>query len=129
MINLLSSFAEFERELIRDRLAESRAALKRQGRRVAARVPYGYITDQATKQLASLRSEARRVKALFERAAKGEKPRQIADHANRHGWRMKVVVSRNLLPLLLGKTMASKDGILGVKVQSALSQFEVQKWK
>ncbi|MBX3433302.1 MAG: recombinase zinc beta ribbon domain-containing protein [Pirellulales bacterium] len=39
------------------------------------------------------RSEARRVKAIFERAARGETPRQIADHANRYGWRTKIVVS------------------------------------
>ena len=94
MLNLLSSFAEFEREIIRDRLADARASLKRRGRRVAGVVPYGYSADPVTKQLQPERSEARRVKAMFERAARGETPRQIADHANRRGWRTKVTISR-----------------------------------
>lgn len=93
-INLLSSFAEFERDLIRDRLTDARAALKRRGRRVAGAIPYGYTTDPVTKQLVPDRSEARRVKAIFQRAAKGETARRIADHANRYGWRTKVVTSR-----------------------------------
>ena len=89
MFNLFSSFAEYEQELIRDRLREARAALKRKGRRVAGVVPFGYTTDLVTKQLVPLRAEARRVQAIFQRAAKGETSRQIADHANRYGWRTK----------------------------------------
>ncbi|MBW2017483.1 MAG: recombinase family protein [Deltaproteobacteria bacterium] len=41
IINILSVFAEFERELIRSRIAEVRAALKRQGKRVGGAVPGG----------------------------------------------------------------------------------------
>jgi site-specific DNA recombinase len=90
----MASFAEFEQEMTRERLAEARAALKRRGRRVAGAVPYGYKRDPATKQLVPDRREARRVLAIFERAARGETPRQIAHHANRYGWRTKRTTSR-----------------------------------
>lgn len=94
LLNLFSVFAEFERDLIRERLSETRAALKNRGRRVAGAVPFGYTADTVSKQLIPDRCEARRVKAMFERAAKGETPRQIAAHANRRGWRTKSVRSR-----------------------------------
>lgn len=83
LLNLFSVFAEFERDLIRERLSETRTALKNRGRRVAGAIPFGYTTDPVSKQLLPDRREARRVKAMFERAAKGETPRQIAAHANR----------------------------------------------
>ncbi len=35
MLNLLATFAEFEKELIGDRMADALASLKRRGRRVA----------------------------------------------------------------------------------------------
>lgn len=94
MFNLFSSFAEFEAELIRDRLRDARAALKSRGQRVAGVVPYGYTADPFTKQLMPEGSEARRIQAIFERAARGQTPRQIATHANRHGWRTKRTTSR-----------------------------------
>lgn len=94
LLNLFSVFAEFERDLIRERLSETRTALKNRGRRVAGAIPFGYTTDPVSKQLLPDRREARRVKAMFERAAKGETPRQIAAHANRRGWRTKSIRSR-----------------------------------
>lgn len=39
VLNILGAFAEFEREMIHDRMAESRAALEARGRRVAGVVP------------------------------------------------------------------------------------------
>lgn len=95
LLNLFSVFAEFERDIIRERLSETRTALKNRGRRVAGAIPFGYTTDPVSKQLLPDRCEARRVKAMFERAAKGETPRQIAAHANRRGWRTKFIRSRS----------------------------------
>jgi site-specific DNA recombinase len=51
LLNLLSIFAEFEREMIAKRIADARAALKRQGRRVGGALPLGYDADPLTKQL------------------------------------------------------------------------------
>ena len=51
MLNILASFAEFERELIAGRIAESRARLKARGLRVAGALPFGYDADPHSKQL------------------------------------------------------------------------------
>lgn len=58
---ILASFAEFEREMIASRIAETRAYMQRHGRRLAEPPPYGYDADPETKQLVPNRVEARRV--------------------------------------------------------------------
>lgn len=58
--HVLAAFAEFERDMIAERMAESRDYLKRHGRRVAGKVPYGYDTDPVTRQLVPNPVEARR---------------------------------------------------------------------
>jgi DNA invertase Pin-like site-specific DNA recombinase len=51
MLNVLGSFAEFERDLAASRIAEARAHLKAHGRRIAGATPFGYSADRHTKQL------------------------------------------------------------------------------
>jgi site-specific DNA recombinase len=94
ILNLMALFAEFEQEMIRDRLTETRTAMKRHGLRVAGAVPYGYVADAATKQLVVERREALRVRRMFEMAAKAKTPSDIAEVANRRGWRTKEWVSK-----------------------------------
>lgn len=89
VLNILGSFAEFEREMIRDRLADTRAAMKRKGLRVAGRVPYGYGIDPTTKQLVIIAGEAKRVRMLFAWASEGKRLAEIAMLANRRNWRTK----------------------------------------
>jgi site-specific DNA recombinase len=89
VLNIIGSFAEFEREMIRDRLADTRAAMKRRGLRAAGRVPYGYEIDPVTKQLVRLNREANRVRAIFEWAIEGKTLTEIAALANRRRWRTK----------------------------------------
>lgn len=56
MLNVLGTFAEFEREIIGERLRDARAALRRRGIRNAGRVPFGYSSDPLSHQrLCSLR--------------------------------------------------------------------------
>ncbi|MCC5785415.1 MAG: recombinase family protein [Phycisphaerales bacterium] len=76
--HILASFAEFEREMIAARIAETRAYLKRHGRRLAGPPPYGYDADPETKQLVPNRAEARRVRATFRRAEREQSPGEIA---------------------------------------------------
>ena len=75
--HIVASFAQFEREMIATRIAETRAYLKKHGRRLAGPVPYGYDADPATRQLIPNQSEARRVRAIFKRAANGQTPSEI----------------------------------------------------
>lgn len=94
MLNILASFAEFEREIIATRIAESRARLKARGLRIGGAVPFGYTADPRSKQLVPSGSEAGVVKWMFEEAAGGRTPAEIADTANARGWRTKEIVAR-----------------------------------
>lgn len=86
ILNMMASFAEFERDMIRSRLADTRAALKRKGHRLAGVVPFGYDIDPRTKQLVINYSEARKVEAIFQLAADGMLPSDIAKTINDSGW-------------------------------------------
>jgi len=92
--HMLAAFAEFERDMIATRIAETRAYLKKHGRRLAGPPPFGYDTDPITKQLVPNKAEARRVRAMFKRAASGQTPSQIAERVNHLGWRTKQWTSR-----------------------------------
>ena len=93
--HILAAFADFEREMIATRIAESRAYLKKHGRRLAGPPPFGYDAGPLTKQLVPNKGEARRVRAIFKRAVRGELPRQIASACNKQGWTTKVHLARS----------------------------------
>ncbi len=84
---MLAAFADFEREIIAARIAETRVYLKQHGQRLAGRVPFGYDADPISKQLSRNNIEARRVRAIFRRAARGELPSEISRRVNHLGWR------------------------------------------
>jgi site-specific DNA recombinase len=93
--NILAAFAEFERDMTATRIAETRAYLKKHGRRLAGPTPYGYDAHPATKQLVPNPKEARRVRLIFRRAAEGQTPGHIAQRVNHLGWRTKQWVARH----------------------------------
>lgn len=86
MLNVLGSFAEFERDLTASRIAETRAHLKAHGRRIAGATPFGYFADPHTKQLVVCDEEASAVIRMFQWAAQGITPSVIASYANALGW-------------------------------------------
>ena len=92
--HVLAAFAEFERDMIATRIAESRAYLKKHGRRLAGPPPYGYDADPVTKQLVPNAPEARRVRSIFKHVAAGRLPKQIAFVCNKQGWTTKVRVAK-----------------------------------
>lgn len=87
MTNIVAAASEFEIELTRERLSDARAALKRHGKRVAGRVPFGYRVDTASKTLTPHPEQSPIVEKLFELASQGIKPSELADHANSSQWR------------------------------------------
>ena len=87
--NLLATFGEFERERIGERLRESRAARSARGLRSSGRVPFGYQSIPASRQLEPHPVEADIVREFFERAAAGETAEAIAAWANDRGIRTK----------------------------------------
>jgi len=87
LLNLLSSFAEFERELIASRITDRRAGLISRGRRIAGRTPYGYTADRETKQLIAKPEEAAIVRELFDLISAGILPSKVEGIAADRGWR------------------------------------------
>jgi site-specific DNA recombinase len=86
MLNVLASFAEFERDIAASRIAEARAHLKAHGRRIAGAIPFGYGADPHTKQLVVCEEEANAVVRMFHWAAAGVTPSVIASYANALRW-------------------------------------------
>jgi site-specific DNA recombinase len=87
MLNILSAFAEFERDMIASRVRDSRAGLVARGRRIAGVTPFGYRSDKGTKQLAPVASEAEVVREFFRLIADGALPREVAHMAAARGWK------------------------------------------
>jgi site-specific DNA recombinase len=87
LLNVMASFAEFERDMTASRIAEARAYLKANGRRVAGAVPFGYTADPRTKQLVVVSEESAIVSRMFQWAASKMTPSTIAAVANAQGWR------------------------------------------
>jgi DNA invertase Pin-like site-specific DNA recombinase len=82
VLNVLATFAEFEREMISERLRDARAALRSRGIRNAGRVPFGYSADPLSHQLVLQPERAPVVKRMFEMAAEGTPPSTIAMSSN-----------------------------------------------
>ena len=87
MLNMLAAFAEFERDMIADRIRDARASLVVRGQRIAGVVPYGYSAHPTTKQLIAVAEEASIVRQLFELVADGIPPSEAARIAAEKGWR------------------------------------------
>jgi site-specific DNA recombinase len=86
MTNIVAAASEFQQDLTRERMADMRAALKRQGKRVAGRVPFGYQADPNTKKLLVDPEPAIIVRDFFELASKGARPSELANLANLSDW-------------------------------------------
>ncbi|MBM3812459.1 MAG: recombinase family protein [Acidimicrobiia bacterium] len=123
LMNILASFAEFEREMIAARIAESRARLKARGQRIAGAVPFGYDADPRSKQLVPSANESAVVKWLFEQAAAGRTPAEIADDANANGWRTKERVARRSAKAFGGNLWTARQVIATLRNPVYLGLF------
>ncbi len=81
-LNLLATFAELERDMTGERLADARAAKKARGERAAGRVPLGYVTEPRTKQLVIAEEEAAIVRWFFTEAGGGKSTADLVTRAN-----------------------------------------------
>ena len=120
---MLAAFAEFEREMIASRIAETRAYLKKHGRRLAGKVPYGYDADLITKQLVKNNSEARRIRAIFRRAANCQTPSEITKRIDHLGWRTKRWTSRQTGEIAGGGRWTARQVISLLRNPVYLGQF------
>lgn len=66
ILNVLLSFAQFEREMISERTSDKMSAARRKGKYVGGTPILGYDVDREEKKLIVNKDEAVRVKAIFE---------------------------------------------------------------
>jgi DNA invertase Pin-like site-specific DNA recombinase len=86
-LNVLLSFAQFERELIGERVRDKIAASKRKGLWVGGPVPLGYAV--ANKRITVVPAEAEAVRTIFERYLELGSIRTLADDLYQRGIRSK----------------------------------------
>ena len=86
-LNVLLSFAQFERELIGERVRDKIAASKRKGLWVGGPVPLGYAA--VDKKIVVVPAEAEAVRTIFERYLELGSVRALADDLDRRGIRSK----------------------------------------
>ena len=93
MLNIMASFAEFEREIIAARIAESRAQLEARHLRFAGGVPFGYDSNRRTRQLVP-NEETAVIRWMFAEAAAGSNHHRHPKKPIASGYRTKATNRR-----------------------------------
>ena len=92
-LNVLLSFAQFEREVTGERIRDKIAASKRKGMWMGGLVPLGY--EVRDRQLAVVESEAATVRHIFQRYCELGSVRLLKEDLDRDGLRSKLRVASN----------------------------------
>jgi site-specific DNA recombinase len=92
-LNVLLSFAQFEREVTGERIRDKIAASKRKGMWMGGLVPLGY--EVRDRQLVINSSEAERVRQIFQRYCELGSVRLLKEELDRAGIRSKLRMARN----------------------------------
>jgi DNA invertase Pin-like site-specific DNA recombinase len=89
-LNMLLSFAQFEREVTGERIRDKIAASKRKGMWMGGPVPLGY--DLNNRRLIPNKTEAQLVRHIMERYLKASSVQSLADELNEQGYKTKVQI-------------------------------------
>jgi len=121
VLNVLLSFAQFEREIISERTRDKIAATRRKGKWSGGLPVLGYDVDPQVHRLVVNREEATRVRAIFDLYLEHQALLPVVRELERRGWRTKSWVTRkgrkiggklftktNLHKLLTNATYAGK---------------------
>jgi DNA invertase Pin-like site-specific DNA recombinase len=104
-LNVLLSFAQFEREVIGERVRDKIAASKRKGIWVGGMVPLGYASSN--KKLVVVAGEATTVRLIFQRYLELGSVRSLAQDLDRRGIRTKRRALANGQSILVASGLAS----------------------
>jgi site-specific DNA recombinase len=88
-LNILLSFAQFEREIIGERTRDKIAAQRRKGKWAGGWHVLGYDVNRELKTLTVNEEEAKQVRGIFELYLKHESLIETANQANLRGWTTK----------------------------------------
>ena len=96
MLNVLLSFAQFEREIISERTRDKIAATRRKGKWTGGKPLLGYdlVAMPGGSRLIVNEDEANRVRAMFELYLEHERLAPVLAELDRRGWRTKQWVTR-----------------------------------
>ena len=83
MLNILMTFAQYEREIISERIRDKMRASRRRGQWTGGRVPYGYRSE--ARHIYVIPEEAEVVKRIFRRYTETQSPKLIALELNKEG--------------------------------------------
>lgn len=89
MLNVLLSFAQFERENTSEKTRDKMKQRARLGKWHGGLYPFGYDYSKETKKLSINKTESTAVKKTFSMFIEGRKPTEIANHLNAKGLRTK----------------------------------------
>jgi len=93
-LNILSSFSQFEREIISERTRDKMAASRKKGMFVGGFPPYGYDIDPATHKLAINPAEAEIVREIYDSFLNVQSVTTVMHALNAKGYRTKTFTSR-----------------------------------
>jgi site-specific DNA recombinase len=93
-LNILLSFAQFEREMIAERTKDKMSAARRKGRWVGGIPMLGYDLSDKGAALVVNNDEAARVRAIFDLYLELGSLIPVVQELNRRGWRMKEWTTR-----------------------------------
>lgn len=88
-LNILLSFAQFEREIISERTRDKQSAAKKRGKWTGGHLILGYDLDSRSSRLVINGEEAEQVRSMFQWYLAGESVFSITAKASQSGWRNK----------------------------------------
>lgn len=89
MLNVLLSFAQFERELISERTRDKMGAARRKGKWLGSSPVLGYDVDKQLRRLLVNSAEASRVREIFRMYLEANSLRDVVRELRRRDWRNK----------------------------------------
>lgn len=98
VLNVLLSFAQFERELVSERTRDKIAATRRKGKWAGGHPVLGYDVDPNGFKLRVNESEALRVRGIFELYLEHGSLLPVVQELSRRGWRSKSWTTRKVSP-------------------------------
>jgi site-specific DNA recombinase len=88
-LNILLSFAQFEREIISERTRDKQVAARKKGKWTGGHILLGYDLDSRVGRLAINPKEAERIREMFRLYLEGTAVVEIVQRFDKQGWRNK----------------------------------------
>ena len=93
-LNIVVSFAQFEREMIADRTRDKMGAARKRGKWLGSRPPLGYVGDRERMRLVVVPDEAEQVRTMFQLYLRLGSAAEVARRVNELGWERKTTRTR-----------------------------------